>query len=447
MSRAAYIVCLIAFVSVFSQFGKTILGLVGMPNVIPAIRDISLIALAVIAISRTDFFKSTGFYGAVLLCMFILVLNIFIALFDGRIFAGFYYARLYALPLFFSVASYGLIMTLNNREISRLAGFVYYGGALVVAASIIIFSAVELNPLLLRTLMGSEQTQLASAWYIAGGIWLRMGLPATGPNSLGLFVGLYLLFLLALQFSGRANEVGGRQFRLVISLSVAVLLMTFSRSSWLACFFGVIALFFSCRKEWELGRYIRPMAIVGYIVGGVALAVIVLLSLDSYSNGAVTRWLELNISGKDPSMIGHQQTLVVAWELLDKYFSVGYPRGSVGPKALLFGGGFFNVENSLVGIFYDMGVPIGLGFIVSVGLLLRGMWMHRSQISILVAFLLASQFLPYAFEADVIIFFIMIYVVQGRLMSFPARSLNPVISPSIYSSNKIGGRVIRTFPV
>lgn len=417
MKRAAYLLCVIGFVSVLSQFGKTLLGMGGIPNVIPVIRDLLMLALALLAISRINFFQSADFFIPAIICLLLVLLNIFVALFDGRLFAGVYYGRLYSLPLIYAVAVYGLILTLEKIAVRQLARLVYVSGAMMAGLAIAIFASIEYNPALLHTLMGGEGGTLATAWYIAGGVWLRMGLPATSPNSLGLLLGLYWLFLLALLWSGLANEICGRSFQVVFAVTLAVILMTFSRSSWLACFFGGVALFAATWKEWKLGHLLRPMRLLGIAVVGGCFGVLLVFLVDAYSNGAVTRWIELNYSGTDPSMVGHKQTFALAWSLLDEYFMLGFPRGTVGPKAALFGGGLNNVENSVLGIFYDMGVPIGLAFMLCICLVLRAMWRHPSQASVLVGFLVAAQFLPYAFEADVIIFFLMLYALLGRLMA------------------------------
>ena len=97
-------------------------------------------------------------------------------------------------------------------------------------------------------------------------------------------------------------------------------------------------------------------------IGGVLVLLGVLmvagLIVDQVSDGYVTRWVELNAKGKDPSMIGHARSIEDAINKFDEYALVGYPRGTVGPKAIIFTGVVNNVENSLLGLLYDMGLPM-----------------------------------------------------------------------------------------
>lgn len=437
MYKAALLLCFIAFIYIISGFFKTILDLVGLPNIIPVTRDLILFSLSFISIYRSNIFKEKYFFIPILFVLLILVLNILIAVFDSRIYAGFYYSRIYLIPLFFSVASFGLIIPLSRDEIFRLVRFIYICGALLIFSAVAIFLAVEYDPFLKVYLMSGmggmvgmqglggvsgDQIKLATAWYIAGSSWMRMGIPATSPNSLGLITALFVLFLLIIQFSGRAKEVGGKYFKFVLCISISVLLLTFSRSSWLACLTGLFLVAFSFRDNLFHRSYLRPMAIAGFIFSAAFILVITLIAIDIYNDGSVGIWINLGLTGKDPSIIGHLDSFVEAWYLLDQYIYIGFPRGSVGPKAILFGGRIFNAENSIIGIFFDMGIPIGLALIVAIGLILRGLWQDHFQLSILIPFLVAAQFLPYSFESDVIVFFLMIYVVTGRLMSFPTKS-------------------------
>lgn len=410
-----HLVCAIAFISVLSQFGKTLLGLAGVPNVIPVFRDLTLVCLGLWAVARTDFFRSRTFFAAILVSFIVIVINIIVAMFQGRHFAGVYYARLYALPLVFAVACHGWLLTSTDEQAESLVRFILRCVTVLLLAAIVIFMAVEFKPNLLNTLMGGERGPLAAAWYIAGATWLRMGLPATGPNSLGMIFALVWLLLLTITLSPIKQLSPNRRLPFLLIGSMFVLLLTFSRSSWLAAVAGSVVLVASCFKAWRLHRILTPLRVFAFASVSLVVLIAAGLYIDDYSNGALTRWVSLNLTGSDPSMIGHTRSFAIALSQIEEYYLIGYPRGSVGPKALLFGGGMYNVENSFLGIIYDVGIPVGVLLMAMFILTLRGMWRHRCQLAAAAAFGLASFFLPYAFEADMVIFFFMTYAMLGRI--------------------------------
>ena len=436
MRAAGRLLCLIAFVSLLSQFGKTLLGMAHAPNIIPPLRDGLLLLLVLFAISRTDVFKARGFYLWALLCIAAISATVFVAAFDDRHIPGLYYARIYLLPLLFAVALEGIVLRASDDDVRALLRMSFWCGLLVVFTAFGIFAAVELSPRLLRTLMGDDTGTgpLASAWYIAGGTWLRMGLPATGPNSLGLALGLYALLVGGVLFSRKPRPVPSGIVVAALVFALLAVALTFSRSSWLAIMLGTVALVLACVPG---GVLFSPANLTRMVLAGavsIALMGVALLLLDSYSDGAVSRWALLNFSGTDPSMVGHHKSFVVAIESLDDYAWLGYPKGTVGARAALFGGTLYNVENSFLAVFFDMGLPLGAVFLLSIAGMLSGLWVHRSQWSVLIGFTVCAFFLPYNFEPDIVVFFLFVFTLLGRFMHGHAAVFAPPRAPSLYQS-------------
>lgn len=436
MRTAGRLLCLIAFVSLLSQFGKTLLGMAHVPNIIPPLRDGLLLLLVLFAIGRTDVFKARGFYLWALLCIAAISGTVFVAAFDDRHIPGLYYARIYLLPLLFAVALEGIVLRASDDDVRALLRMSFWCGLLVVFTAFGIFAAVELNPRLLRTLMGDDTGTgpLASAWYIAGGTWLRMGLPATGPNSLGLALGLYALLVGGVLFSREPRPVPRAIVIAALALALLAVALTFSRSSWLAIMLGSTALVLACVPGSVL---FSPANLTRMVLAGalsIALVGLALLLLDSYSDGAVSRWALLNVSGTDPSMVGHHKSFVMALESLDDYAWLGYPKGTVGARAALFGGTLYNVENSFLAVFFDMGLPLGCLFMLAIGGMLAGLWVHRSQWSVLIGFTVCAFFLPYNFEPDIVVFFLFVFTLLGRFMQGHAAVFAPPRAPSLYQS-------------
>lgn len=435
---AARILCIVAFVAILSQFIKTLLGLGGLPNPVPVLRDGLLLTLAVVALYRVDVFRQRGLFISLLLLGFLLILNAAIGALQERHFAGLYYARLYALPILSAVAVNGLLRHAGTEQLRGLSHQIFWTGAIVLAAAIGIFLSIEYDPALLRSLMGGDTGELATAWYIAGGTWLRMGLPATSPNALGLMTAMYLLFVLTVWFDGRYLQVGKAARVIVVIAAVMVMALSFSRSSWLSFFCGACLLFFLCRREWGIGSAMGLVKLGSALVVISVAVVLALIYVDDYSGGFISRWLTLNTSGTDPSMVGHGHSFLLAYYGLEDYFWYGYPKGSVGARALLFGSVVNNAENSILSVFFDMGVPIGLVFLGLVVAVLRNLWVHKAQWGMLGAFSVSSMFLPYVFEPDMIGFFLMLFVLTGRVM----QAAEPIPSSEAATVSTLGAGAV-----
>jgi hypothetical protein len=413
----AYLTCLVAIAFILSQVINTLLRLAGIPNIFIPTREVLLVGLAIAALRRIGFNENRLFYGSALALVIIIIANVFVAIFEGRHFEGLFYARLYALPLLFSVACYGWILTIDEEEIKKVGRFLYILGVFVMFCAVLIYFAAEGNPGILSTLIsGQENSQLAVTWYIAGG-WMRMGLPATAPNSLGVIAALLYIFGLSLNLSGMASALRIRYSWILLLLTCGVLILTFSRSSWLGAFAGTCVLFITCWKIWKIGESIGLFRLFASVLSILLGIVIFAYFIDIYSDGIVGRWITYNLTGTDPSMVGHGNSIENAWELAHQYYLFGYPRGTVGPRAAQFGGDFNNVESSVFAVFYDMGIPIGILFMIFSSLIIVSMFRHISQLAPMLILFLVMQFLPHVFSPDINIFFLIIYTVLGKLMS------------------------------
>jgi hypothetical protein len=412
-----YLVCIIAFAFIYSQLAANVLSMIGIPNLLPVARDGGLAFLAAAAVRKVSFHENRLFYASILAVIFILFINVFVSIFDNRHFAGIYYARIYLLPVLFAVACQGWLILASDEIIIRVAKLTHVLLVILMIVAIILYIITQLDEVLLSRLMGGVKlSQFPTAWFIAGG-WLRMGLPTAAPNHLGLIAALSFIFFIGLKLSNfmRFINISYLGFSITSLLIGVVLALTFSRSSWLAVVFGFIALLIGCRREWKINlSHIMHIALVAFC--GLVFLVILIYFVDDYNNGMISKWIALNFFGKDPSMIGHGNSFVDAWESFHKYYLWGYPRGTVGPRAQAFGGDIYNVENTFLSIVYDMGFQIGILFIIFSGFIILVMYKHASQVALIMVLFVAGMFLPYASAPEIIIFFLFIYSLLGRLM-------------------------------
>lgn len=165
------------------------------------------------------------------------------------------------------------------------------------------------------------------------------------------------------------------------------------------------------RSKFEAIKGIAVFIMVAAILSGVTLAILAMADATAFDQ--ISLWLELNLSGNDPSMQGHLVSFQDAWEQLDQYYLHGFPKGTVGPKALSFTNKIHNVESSPLALVYDMGLPLSFLFMAGWVLILAEFYVTQAQWAVLFGFIVCTQFLPYVFEADSQIYFLFIYVLVG----------------------------------
>jgi hypothetical protein len=138
------------------------------------------------------------------------------------------------------------------------------------------------------------------------------------------------------------------------------------------------------------------------------------MAINYESNGAVSTWINLNLSLEDPSLHGHADSIFDAFRNMDKYFLTGFPKGTVSAKSLLFTKDIINVENSFLAVMYDAGL---IGFILLMMtyiFLVRRAIININQASFLIAFVIVLQFLPHIFETEIIMYSIFIFALLSK---------------------------------
>lgn len=259
-----------------------------------------------------------------------------------------------------------------------------------------------------------------------------MGLPASGPNTLGLLFALNAFLFSSLLFMKKTKGSDAIASTTAVFLGMVValigLMLTFSRSSMLMLILA-LPLFMLLPGVLTFSRFFRFSSVVAVMS---VVAVLVGIAADMASDGYVIRWIELNTSLKDPSMLGHFRSITEAIDKFYEYALWGYPRGTVGPKAALFTGTVNNVENSLLAVVYDMGLILGAVFIIATALLYSFGYTNRVQLVLLIAFIAPCMLLPYVFEPDILIYFIFIYLLLGQFHQ-PIKQNVPLKTPRTQS--------------
>ncbi|WP_417070248.1 hypothetical protein [Niveibacterium terrae] len=412
MPRALLGLLVVLALTVVGAFVKNAGGVVGLPNVVPVVRDPLLLGLGVYGFSRLRLFESRIWPLLIGLLVAFSFSYIISSMVEDRVAVGLYYIRLYLLPMIFYLGLLGLVEERRAFESGVLLRVLLWWNALLFVSAAALYALLLALPSLRPSLFGPDL--LPTAWFISGGRWMRMGLPAASPNNLGLFFALNAFVFIRCLLQAPADR---RTVALALILALLGLVLTFSRSSMLVLFIGAPLLVLQSGGI-SFSRLFRLLAVVTVLL---ILATLSGMIVDAISDGYVTRWLILNLRFQDPSMVGHLRSITDAVEKFDEYWLAGYPRGTVGPKAVIFSGVVNNVENSLLAVFFDMGLMMGGLYVLIVALLAGCGYRHSSQLPLLISFLAPCMLLPYVFEVDVLIYFAFIYILLGQ--GDPARGL------------------------
>lgn len=410
MSPFPFLVFVLLCLTVYSPLNKTLFTLAGLSNYTSTLRDLLLIFLGFWGMVRANPLQNPRLVTGVSMLFLSIFIYIGIAATEDQYLPGLYYSRFYVLPVFFMMALAGALSNISERDKTLLIEGALWLNIVTVLVAIALYGFMLTDRVIAsKLIVGSDDAVLlGDSWYISGGIWMRMGLPATSPNNMGLILGLNLC--LNTIIIGKSSDILKKWLPYATGLTFLALLLTFSRSSVLLYLVTVLTLLITksiripTKTLWQLG-------LGGIVILTVGAAIMVAINPDIADN--VLRWLELNLSGDDPSMQGHISTFKEAWERLPSYYLHGFPKGTVGPNAIFFTLSINHVENTILGVVYDMGFFLGALFLMGWGVTLSHFYKQRSQIAMFMGFFVCSQFLPYFFGVDPLIVFTYLFAMAG----------------------------------
>ena len=409
MNRAMIVLLIVLAMSLLGQMLKRLAGFAEFPNFFPIARDLLLVTIFVWSFGRIALFSNTRLLGSLILFLFLFVAYIMISVFEDRHFLGLYYARVYLLPILFFVAMHITLKNMNFQGVVHVLQLSSWFNAILLLTAFSLYAIVQFFPDEKAMFFGSSL--LPTAWYISGGVFMRMGLPLTGPNNLGTYLGLSLLMMLLVILALPSGTRGRKICMLLAGFNIIALVATFSRSALIMVILGGASLLLV--PALRRGRVFSRILVISvsfftvFAAGG--------LVVELMSEGFVSRWIVLNLNLQDPSLLGHWHSIESAYHNFYQYALYGYERGTVGPKAFIFSSNGYNVENSVLGVIYDFGVIGAFFFFLGYTLLLSVGYRTRLQLPLLLGFFINMQFLPFIFEPEIISFFIFIFLLVGHL--------------------------------
>lgn len=268
-----------------------------------------------------------------LLLAFMAIMFIYVCV-SGSKYQALYISRIYILPMF-------LVPVVKYTDITKddIKKALY----LIMANTIIIclWGIVQaqflgdsfLVDLGYRTQRVRHMLKLKNEFYILGGGFMqRVAGTFAAPNTCGMYIAIVIAIIVFLYRDMKINRVFTY---ITLSVSAAALVLTFSRTSWIAC---AAALFipFKMFVKWDKKTRDRVLLYALSVMGAVAVVIIAdVLIIRSGVSMAGFRLITNTVTGKDSSLIGHLNSW---YESVYKIFRhpLGLGLGNNGPRALRF---------------------------------------------------------------------------------------------------------------
>ncbi len=172
--------------------------------------------------------------------------------------------------------------------------------------------------------------RLNDEFYIARlGNFQRLVSTFAAPNTCGLYLAIVLLVTLFMYKKLRINRVF---VSVSVALTAAALLVTFSRTAWIAVCAGLMIYSFNM-ITWTGKKLLLVLKIAGMILLTFIILDGIFLSFDI--SMAIIHLVVSTINGKDSSVNGHIDSLVASVENIFMH-PLGMGMGENGPRALVF---------------------------------------------------------------------------------------------------------------
>lgn len=393
------------FLTLFNPlFSKILKNVWHVPNLTSFAKDMLLITFFIFFIAKRKLpnrivllsMVSFGIFS----CMYLST-----AILQCRFFYGLYFYRLYLLPIMFCWLSMVLLRSMNPYEIRKIVTNVLILNFLVniTAICMLIFGVFWLDAFL--SLCGYEKIRWSMK--ISSGDFLRAGFPLSSPNMLGLFQAINIIFLLYLRKCRYYEAKYNYRLNALLVFDFGILMMTFSRSSFISLVVSFICLVFL-----RPNRHIRP--ITRFTILFLVMATVSYFAADRMSGGLLQKWVYSNITMSESSLLAHKSSVVKAVQDIDEYYLYGYKKGTVGPKAIQFVDSRKGSENSFFILLFDMGIVQVVFWLLSYLLLIRWSHVNLYQFCLTLAFVVAIQFLPTIQEIEIVIYFICVCLLIPR---------------------------------
>lgn len=401
------ILIIFIFIILIAPLSKYFFDYYSLPNILTYCKDLLLCILFLAALDKTIFRDREKSLFLVLILWFT-INYLTISLFDNVIY-GLYYLRLYLLPLIAFFVFSSIINKIDDDLLQKLIRNIILLNVIVLLIAFVMYYIIINYPAIIA-LFSQGDDKLVGAFYISGANLLRLGFPQSGPNSLGIYFAVNIFFLLnIIIFPNKYTSRSGLIFLLIL-VNILALALTFSRSSFVLLFVCLLVTMIIAIANYHT-IFVK---FTKYLIGSLAIGILFAVLVNYVSDSALMDWIELNLTFSDPSMVGHKETFVELFDNFEKYFLIGYPRGTVGPKAETFSGEIINVENSYMVLIYDCGLYLFVVLLMAYTIIIRANISSKLQVPLLIGMLINISFLPTVYDVEIIIYVIIIFIILGK---------------------------------
>lgn len=377
---------------------------------------ILFISVILIKIINKKLFKIT--FGDLLIIIFFLIDMIYIFI-SPNIIAAINISRIYIIPMLLLYIVKNI--PLNDLDISRGAKLLIINTCviglfgifqqLLLGDEFLIHIGYELNT-------QYDYQRLTDSFYMSGaGLFQRNTATFVSPNVAGLYFSFILTMGVVL-----FKRINCSKIILSIMLSIITLsiILTFSRTSWIALMFGIF-IFLIISIKWT-----KKKLLYLFIICFVILFLIFVFD-KFFMNNKIITLLYNTITLKDTSILSHLSSWVLSWQIV-KMNILGCGLGSNGPRAIAYFHEPLLTESSYFLLFFELGI---FGFVSYCSIILYSIKNTICKIkndsnillAILILFeiLVAFMSLPYIQDVEITI---VLFVCLGYLNAYALKNFS-----------------------
>ncbi len=281
-----------------------------------------------------------------------IVLNILYVCFSGSPYRALYVSRIYFVPML-------LIPVIKTTNITK--DDIKKTLNLVMGSTILICIWGQLQAYILKdgflvklgygTQRVNHGLRLKNEFYVFGGGYMqRVTGTFAAPNTCGMYLAFLIVVLVFISALVGLNE---RYKNITLLISGITLIMTFSRTSWIACLAGIGIYFYKNIKNTDKSKLLKWTGVI--LCAGVVVMAADYFVIRTGITSALVSLVTNTLTGRDSSMTGH----LISWKesvvkVIKHPFGTGI--GHNGPRALLFYKYPNLTESSYFLIMYEVGI-------------------------------------------------------------------------------------------
>ena len=378
---------IVFFLNIFNPFFNAILRSWGFYGFMSLFRDagilFTLIQLVVLKKIKKD---EIIIFASFFIFIFVYILQ---SIFQSKFTIGLSFLRVYTIPVLFLYVSYKFYSYYSIKE--KHIKFILKINFLSILISLIVVLLFYIKRELVFNLYSLKG--LSGNWLLMGSKIFRAGWPIGGPNQLGVMSASFLIIYLIIFNENKIKTINIKNIFIVFILNAIVLVLTFSRSAWLFLFVYVFIYYFLYKGKVK----------ISFLLSGILIVTLVLTVIYTTYSEAVLGWIESVLNFSDSSSHGHMDSIKNAFSNIENYILTGYTKGTVGPRAYVYGFKLYNVENTFLLSLMDFGiVAFTLYYFVVFSLLLK-IVKFKDQLIYCLSIFIPVMLLPYSQDMETLI--------------------------------------------